>query len=380
MKKRLLIVCCALCSLMACNSKTDTGTTLSGLKKADFDTTVSGKKVALYELKNKNGVEVAITNYGGRIVSIWVPDRNGKFGDIMLAHSSIADYIADQGGNFGALIRRYGNRINQGRFILDGQEYQLPQNNYGHCLHGGDTGFHHRIWDATQPNAQTLVLSCVSPDGEAGFPGTLKTTVTYSLSDDNALQINYEAETDKPTIVNLTNHAYFNLSGDGKTTILDHQLTLNADYYTPVDSTFMTTGEIVPVEGTPMDFRTPTPVGERINDYDFVQLKNGNGYDHNWVLNTKGDVTRKCASLKSPKTGIVLDVYTNEPGIQVYAGNFLDGSLTGKKGITYNQRASVCLETQKYPDTPNKPEWPSAVLRPGEKYTSQCIFKFSVDK
>ena len=187
MKKRLLIVCCALCSLMACNSKTDTGTTLSGLKKADFDTTVSGKKVALYELKNKNGVEVAITNYGGRIVSIWVPDRNGKFGDIMLAHSSIADYIADQGGNFGALIGRYGNRINQGRFILDGQEYQLPQNNYGHCLHGGDTGFHHRIWDATQPNAQTLVLSCVSPDGEAGFPGTLKTTVTYSLSDDNAL-------------------------------------------------------------------------------------------------------------------------------------------------------------------------------------------------
>ena len=199
------------------------------------------------------------------------------------------------------------------------------------------------------------------------------------LTDDNAIDIQYEAETDKPTIVNMTNHSYFNLEGDAGNNS-GHLLMVDADYYTPVDSTFMTTGEIVPVEGTPMDFRTPTPVGERINDYDFVQLKNGNGYDHNWVLNTKGDVTRKCASLKSPKTGIVLDVYTNEPGIQVYAGNFLDGSLTGKKGITYNQRASVCLETQKYPDTPNKPEWPSAVLCPGEKYTSQCIFKFSVDK
>ena len=379
MKKRLLIVCCALCSLMACNSKTDTGTTLSGLKKADFDTTVSGKKVALYELKNKNGVEVAITNYGGRIVSIWVPDRNGKFGDIMLAHSSIADYIADQGGNFGALIGRYGNRINQGRFILDGQEYQLPQNNYGHCLHGGDTGFHHRIWDATQPNAQTLVLSCVSPDGEAGFPGTLKTTVTYSLSDDNALQINYEAETDKPTIVNLTNHAYFNLSGDGKTTILDHQLTLNADYYTPVDSTFMTTGDIAPVEGTPMDFRTATAIGARIDNYDFEQLKNGHGYDHNYVLNTQGDISQVAAKVYDPKSGRTLEVYTNEPGIQFYAGNFLDGTVKGKHGIYYPLRSALCLETQHYPDSPNKADWPSVVVRPGEKYHSTCIYKFGAE-
>ena len=200
------------------------------------------------------------------------------------------------------------------------------------------------------------------------------------MTNDNAVDIKYEATTDKPTVVNLTNHSYFNLSGVPGSQILDHTLMIAADTYVPVDATLIPTGTLDPVEGTPMDFRTPTPVGERINDYDFVQLKNGNGYDHNWVLNTKGDVTRKCASLKSPKTGIVLDVYTNEPGIQVYAGNFLDGSLTGKKGITYNQRASVCLETQKYPDTPNKPEWPSAVLRPGEKYTSQCIFKFSVDK
>ena len=258
-------------------------------------------------------------------------------------------------------------------------EYQLPRNNYGHCLHGGPPGFQYRVFDAVQPNPQELQLTYLAEDGEEGFPGNITCKVVMKLTDDNAIDIQYEAETDKPTIVNMTNHSYFNLEGDAGNNA-GHLLMVDADYYTPVDSTFMTTGEIVTVEGTPMDFRTPTPVGERINDYDFVQLKNGNGYDHNWVLNTKGDVTRKCASLKSPKTGIVLDVYTNEPGIQVYAGNFLDGSLTGKKGITYNQRASVCLETQKYPDTPNKPEWPSAVLRPGEKYTSQCIFKFSVDK
>ena len=200
-----------------------------------------------------------------------------------------------------------------------------------------------------------------------------------TLTDDNAIDIRYEAETDKPTIVNMTNHSYFNLDGDAGSNA-EHLLMIDADYYTPVDSTFMTSGEIVPVEDTPMDFRSPVAVGTRINNFDFVQLKNGNGYDHNWVLNTKGDITRKCAILQSPKTGIILDVYTNEPGIQVYAGNFLDGTVRGKKGIVYNQRASVCLETQKYPDTPNKPEWPSAVLRPGEKYHSHCIFKFSVDK
>ena len=276
-------------------------------------------------------------------------------------------------------FRRYANRINQGKFTLDGVEYQLPRNNYGHCLHGGPQGFQYRVYDAVQLNPQELQLTYVAKDGEEGFPGHITCKVLMKLTDDNAIDIQYEAETDKPTIVNMTNHSYFNLDGDAGSNA-EHLLTIDADYYTPVDSTFMTTGEIVPVEDTPMDFRTPMPVGERINDFDFVQLKNGNGYDHNWVLNAKGDINRRAASLKSQKTGIVLDVYTNEPGVQVYAGNFLDGSLTGKKGITYNQRASVCLETQKYPDTPNKPEWPSAVLRPGEKYMSQCIFKFSVDK
>ena len=361
----------------ACTPKAEQPTD-SGLLRTNFQTEVGGKKTDLYTLRNKNNMEVCITNFGGRIVSVMVPDKDGQMRDVVLGFDSIQDYISKP-SDFGATIGRYANRINQGQFTLDSVEYQLPRNNYGHCLHGGPQGFQYRVFDAELLNPQELQLTYRAEDGEEGFPGNITCKVLMKLTDDNAIDIRYEAETDKPTIVNMTNHSYFNLDGDAARNEA-HLLTIDADYYTPVDSTFMTTGEIAPVEGTPMDFRTPTPVGARINDYDFVQLKNGNGYDHNWVLNTKGDITRKCATLESPLTGIVLDVYTNEPGIQVYAGNFLDGSLTGKKGITYNQRASVCLETQKYPDTPNKPEWPSAVLRPGEKYMSQCIFKFSVNK
>ena len=375
--KKLCVWAVAALLMAACTPKAEK-TTDSGLLQSNFQTEVSGKKTDLYTLRNKNNMEVCVTNFGGRIVSVMVPDKDGQMRDVVLGFDSIQDYVSKP-SDFGASIGRYANRINQGRFTLDGTEYQLPQNNYGHCLHGGPQGFQYRVFDAVQPNPQELELTYLAEDGEEGFPGNITCKVLMKLTDDNAIDIRYEAETDKPTIVNMTNHSYFNLDGDAARNEA-HLLTIDADYYTPVDSTFMTTGEIAPVEGTPMDFRTPTPVGARINDYDFVQLKNGNGYDHNWVLNTKGDVTRKCATLESPLTGIVLDVYTNEPGIQVYAGNFLDGSLTGKKGITYNQRASVCLETQKYPDTPNKPEWPSAVLRPGEKYMSQCIFKFSVNK
>ena len=375
--KKLCVWAVAALLMAACTPKAEKATD-SGLLQSKFQTEVDGKKTDLFTLRNKNNMEVCITNFGGRIVSVMVPDKDGVMQDVVLGFDSIQDYISKP-SDFGATIGRYANRINQGQFTLDGVEYQLPRNNYGHCLHGGPQGFQYRVFDAELLNPQELQLTYRAEDGEEGFPGNITCKVLMKLTDDNAIDIQYEAETDKPTIVNMTNHSYFNLEGDAGNNS-GHLLMVDADYYTPVDSTFMTTGEIVPVEGTPMDFRTPTPVGERINDYDFVQLKNGNGYDHNWVLNTKGDVTRKCASLKSPKTGIVLDVYTNEPGIQVYAGNFLDGSLTGKKGITYNQRASVCLETQKYQDTPNKPEWPSAVLRPGEKYTSQCIFKFSVDK
>ena len=375
--KKLCVWAVAALLMAACTPKAEKATD-SGLLQSNFRTEVDGKKTDLYILRNKNNMEVCITNFGGRIVSVMVPDKDGQMRDVVLGFDSIQDYISKP-SDFGASIGRYANRINQGKFTLDGVEYQLPRNNYGHCLHGGPQGFQYRVYDAVQLNPQELQLTYVAKDGEEGFPGNITCKVLMKLTDDNAIDIQYEAETDKPTIVNMTNHSYFNLDGDAGSNA-EHLLTIDADYYTPVDSTFMTTGEIVPVEDTPMDFRTPMPVGERINDFDFVQLKNGNGYDHNWVLNAKGDINRRAASLKSQKTGIVLDVYTNEPGVQVYAGNFLDGSLTGKKGITYNQRASVSLETQKYPDTPNKPEWPSAVLRPGEKYMSQCIFKFSVDK
>ena len=375
--KKLCVWAVAALLMAACTPKAEKATD-SGLLQSNFRTEVDGKKTDLFTLRNKNNMEVCITNFGGRIVSVMVPDKDGQMRDVVLGFDSIQDYISKP-SDFGASIGRYANRINQGKFTLDGVEYQLPRNNYGHCLHGGPQGFQYRVYDAVQLNPQELQLTYVAKDGEEGFPGNITCKVLMKLTDDNAIDIQYEAETDKPTIVNMTNHSYFNLDGDAGSNA-EHLLTIDADYYTPVDSTFMTTGEIVPVEDTPMDFRTPMPVGERINDFDFVQLKNGNGYDHNWVLNAKGDINRRAASLKSQKTGIVLDVYTNEPGVQVYAGNFLDGSLTGKKGITYNQRASVCLETQKYPDTPNKPEWPSAVLRPGEKYMSQCIFKFSVDK
>ena len=375
--KKLCVWAVAALLMAACTPKAEKATD-SGLLQSNFRTEVDGKKTDLYILRNKNNMEVCITNFGGRIVSVMVPDKDGQMRDVVLGFDSIQDYISKP-SDFGASIGRYANRINQGKFTLDGVEYQLPRNNYGHCLHGGPQGFQYRVYDAVQLNPKELQLTYVAKDGEEGFPGNITCKVLMKLTDDNAIDIQYEAETDKPTIVNMTNHSYFNLDGDAGSNA-EHLLTIDADYYTPVDSTFMTTGEIVPVEDTPMDFRTPMPVGERINDFDFVQLKNGNGYDHNWVLNAKGDINRRAASLKSQKTGIVLDVYTNEPGVQVYAGNFLDGSLTGKKGITYNQRASVCLETQKYPDTPNKPEWPSAVLRPGEKYMSQCIFKFSVDK
>lgn len=379
MKKIMkLSVAAMLLTLAACGGKQQEVLTVSGLNPADFQTEVDGKQTALYTLKNANGMEVCITNFGGRIVSVMVPDKDGVMRDVVLGFDSIADYVKYP-SDFGATIGRYANRIGQGKFSLDGTDYQLPTNNYGHCLHGGPKGFQYRVFDAVQPDQRTLQLSYLAKDGEEGFPGNLNCQVTFTLTDDNAIDIHYAAETDKPTIVNMTNHSYFNLDGDPSQNNSEYLLTIDADNYTPVDSTFMTTGEIVPVEGTPMDFRQPVAVGARIDD-DFDQLKNGLGYDHNWVLNTKGDDSRACATLLSPKTGIKLEVFTNEPGIQIYAGNFLDGTLRGKKGITYGRRASVCLETQKYPDTPNKPEWPTAVLRPGEKYDSHCIFRFSVEK
>jgi aldose 1-epimerase len=308
-----------------------------------------------------------------------VSDKYGKLQDVVLGFDNIDDYV-NIPSDFGAAIGRYANRIAQGRIVIDGDTIQLPQNNFGHCLHGGPNGWQYKVYDVKQANDATLELTLLSPDGDEHFPGNVMATVHYTLTEDNAIDIRYTAVTDKKTVINLTNHSYFNLSGDPATFITDHLLTLYADNYTPVDSTFMTTGEILPVQGTPMDFTTPRVVGERINEYDFVQLRNGNGYDHNWVANANGNDRLPVARLVSPVSGIAMELFTDEPGVQVYTGNFLDGSVTGKKGIVYNQRAAICLETQHYPDSPNKPEWPSAYLEPGQTYTSHCVFKFSVEK
>ena len=379
MKKQILLVGLSTLMLMACQQKPDKVSTLSGLDPVKFSTEVNHSQTNLYTLKNKSGMEVCITNFGGRIVSIMVPDKDGKMQDVVLGFDNIDDYIRIP-SDFGASIGRYANRIAQGRFVLDNDTIQLPQNNFGHCLHGGPQGWQYQVYDANLIDNTTLELTRLSPDGDENFPGNVTAKVTFKLSDDNALDIKYSATTDKKTIINMTNHSYFNLSGDPSQPATDHILYVNADNYTPVDCTFMTTGEIIPVKDTPMDFITPKAIGQDITKYDFVQLKNGNGYDHNWVLNTNGDITKPAARLTSPQSGITLEVYTNEPGIQVYTGNFLDGSIQGKKGITYNQRASVCLETQHYPDSPNKPQWPSVILEPGQTYNSECIFKFSIAK
>ena len=369
-------------TVVACtNNKQETNTelaTLSGIKRSDFQSSLNGDSIDLFVLSNANGVEVSITNYGGRIVSVMVPDRDGNMKDVVLGYDNIDDYRATD-NNFGATIGRYGNRIAHGKITVEGVEYQLPQNNFGHTLHGGPEGFDKKVFKANQIDNQTLELTYLSEDGEAGFPGNLSVKVTMILTNDNDIDIQYEAETDKETIVNLTNHSYFNLSGDANKTILNDVLTINADQFTPVDDTFMTTGEILTVEGTPMDFRNSNVIGERIDNYEYEQLKFGDGYDHNWVLNTGGDISQLAASVYSQETGILLEVYTTEPGLQVYTGNFLDGTNVGKYGAVYNKRNAICLETQKYPDSPNKSNWPSPYLKPGETYTSRCIYKFSVE-
>ncbi|MDE5997662.1 MAG: galactose mutarotase [Muribaculaceae bacterium] len=365
-------------ALSACNTKEASKTTLSGLDPQNFVSEYEGKPTALYTLKNANGMEVCVTNFGGRIVSIMVPDRNGDFKDVVLGFDSVQAYYPQNNlSDFGASIGRYANRINQGKIVIDGDTIQLPKNNFGHCLHGGPSGWQYKVYSAEQPNDSTVVLTMDSPDGDNNFPGNVKAIVTYTLLSDNAIDIEYKATTDKPTYINMTNHSYFNLNGDPNQPITNNILTVNASRFTPVDATYMTTGEILDVTDTPMDFKNAKEVGAQIEEVDFEQIKFGNGYDHNWVLDTAGDDSQVAATLYSPATGIQLDVYTNEPGIQVYSGNFLDGTQTGKHGIIYKQRTGICLETQKYPDTPNKPEWPSALLKPGETYNSHCVFKFS---
>lgn len=394
-KTALLIASSALvASCVVKSTLTDTPLTQSGLNPADFDTTyvdeVRGEKpIALYTLTNHNGMEVCVTNFGGRIVSITVPDKDGKPTDVVLGYPTAMDYFPENNkSDFGSSVGRYANRINKGQFPLGDSIIQLETNNYGHMLHGYPREWMYIPYDAEQPDSCTLVLKLESPDGEGHFPGNVNVTVTMKLTDDNAIDISYRGTTDAPTILNMTNHSYFNLSGDPTKPITDHMLQINADNYTPTDSTYMTTGEIAKVEGTCFDFRQFKAIGTDFETAEALKaIEDGEdhtGYDHNWCLNTyvdgKGDDTTICATAYCPATGILLDVYTNEPGIQFYSGNFQNGKVVGKKGVAYPKNAAFCLETQKYPNCPNNPAWPSCQLNPGEEYYSHCIYKFSVKK
>ena len=384
----------AVSMLMACNGGQEaTQLTVSGLDPAKFDTTIQQKPVKLFTLKNQNGMEVCITNYGGRVVSLVVPDKDGNPTDVVLGFDNIAQYAdtLNSPTDYGSSVGRYANRINKGTFVLDGDTIKLRQNDAhpgerNHCLHGGGaTGWMNQVYDAEQIGDSVLKLTIVAPDGENGFPGKVMAITTYKVTADNMLDITWEAETDKPTIINQTNHNYYNLSGQLEEAAYDQVLYVNADNFTESDESYMPTGKILPVEGTPMDFRTPHAVGDSINSA-YYQIKNANGYDHNWCLNTykdgKGDDTQVCASLYSPRSGIFMEMYTNEPGVQVYSGNFQgvngEENIVRKLGKKYPQHVSVCLESQKFPDSPNHPEWASPVLKPGEKYFSRAAYKFSI--
>ncbi len=371
-----LIVVVLLMSLFACTQQEKKTAQL--IPADNFKKEVDGKPVNLYTLKNNKGMVTQITNYGGKVVNLWVPDKDGNFGDVVLGFNTIDEYLTTNEIYFGALIGRYGNRIAEGQFSIEETTYTLAQNDGPNSLHGGIKGYNKVVWDAEQPDEQTLILTYHSPDGEEGFPGNLDIKVKYQLTQNNGLKIEYRATTDKATPVNLTNHSFFNLSGAGNGTIKDHLVQINADAYTPVDEHLIPTGEIAPVEGTPMDFRQLTAVGKRISD-NFEQLKRGNGYDHNWVLN-RGKSLFEAAKVKEPQTGRIMKVFTNEPGIQFYTGNFLNGKVKGKEGVPYLFRGALCLETQHFPDSPNKPEFPSTILEPGKEYYSVCIYEFSTTK
>jgi len=367
---------CMAVTIYSCNTKNsgaETGVATDSLKYA---TTIDGKNVKLYTLKNKSGATVTITNYGGRVVSLLVPDKDNKLVDVVLGYDSIASYRKKGEPFFGALIGRYGNRIGKGKFSLDGKEYQLQLNDGVNTLHGGTDGFYSKVWEAKQVDGQKLALSYISNDGEAGYPGKLEVNVTYTLTDENALQIDYTATTDKTTVVNLTNHAYFNLNGEGNKTILDHELTIAADSITPVDDTLIPTGKLLAVAGTSFDFTKVKTIGKAIDEKE-EQLKFGKGYDHNFALK-KHDDKMAVATVKSPSTGIVMEVYTTEPGLQFYSGNFLTGEdKDGKGGKAYPYRSAFCLETQHFPDAPNHPNFASTVLKPGETYKTSTTYKFS---
>jgi len=366
-----IVLAFAVLLMFGCNESFGFGEKKMSIEKQAFGETPDGKDVDLYTLTNANGLKTQITNYGGIVTTLYVPDRDGKLDDIVLGYETLDEYIANS-PYFGALVGRCGNRIGKGKFTLDGVDYTLATNDGANHLHGGVKGFDKVVWNAEPieaPDGPALKLTYLSADGEEGYPGNLKSTVIYTLTNDNELKVEYEAETDKATVLNLTHHSYFNLAGHGSGDILSHELMLTADNYTPVDEGLIPTGEIRAVKGTPMDFTTPKAVGARIK-------KVKGGYDHNYVLNNSDGSLALAASVYEPKTGRLMEISTTEPAIQFYSGNFLDGSNKGK-GALYNKHNGFCLETQHYPDSPNKPEFPSVVLNPGEKYTHLTVHKFS---
>lgn len=368
--KKLLLIASVACAI-SCNDTTET-------KEAAADSTAvqQEKKTELLTIKNANNVQAVFTAESARIISLQVPDKDGKLTGVVVGYNTPEEFNASTEPYFGATIGRYGNRIAKGKFTLDGKEYNLSVNNGPNTLHGGKNGFQNQKWNASQPDDRTIVFTFTSKDGEEGFPGNLNTTVTYTLTDSNELKMEYTATTDKPTVVNLTNHAFFNLNGEGSGTIDGHVLQIDADKYNPVDSTLIPTGKLAAVKGTPFDFTKPEAIGKRINDNN-EQLKFGKGYDHNYVLNGSG--YRKVATVTGDKSGIVMDVYTQEPGLQFYSGNFMQSKNKLRVGND-DFRTAFCLETQHFPDSPNQPSFPSTVLRPGEKYHTVSAYKFSVKK
>lgn len=349
------------------------------LDTKNFTDTIDGAKVSLYTLKSANGITMQVTNLGGRVVTLWVPDKNGVFDDVVLGHKTLQEYIDCEGGRFiGCVVGRYANRIADGQFVLDGKTYNVPKNNNGQSLHGGLKGLDLVVWNVDKVTDNEIEMSYVSPDGEDGYPGTLNLKMTYMLTDEEGFKIVYSATTDKPTVINLSHHGFFNLKGEGKGTINDHQLTINADYIVPVNEKQIPTGELMAVAGTPFDFKVATLIGERVGEEN-EQLKNGKGYDHNWVLNRKTEKDVEfAASVYEPVSGRCLEVWTDQPGMQFYGGNALSGKGNGKYGVTFNYREALALETQHFPDSPNQPKYPTTRLNPGEKYTQTCIYKFTV--
>ncbi len=353
---------------------------MAGITKKHWRSLSTGEEIDLYTLRNAQGMEATITNYGGRLVTLCTPDRNGKLDDVVLGFDNLNGYL-EKNPYFGALVGRYANRIAKGEFSLNGKTYKLARNNSENSLHGGIRGFDKVVWtgnEFTSAAGPALKLTYLSKDGEEGYPGNLTVAVTYSLNDDHELKIDYEATTDKDTVINLTNHSYFDLCGQAAGTILDHEVTINADRFTPVNSHLIPTGELKAVQGTPFDFRRPTRIGAHIDEKD-EQLQYGQGYDHNYVLNRSGNGLSSAARVREPKSGRVLEVLTTQPGMQFYTGNHLDGTVTGKGGTVYGFRFGFCLETQHFPDSPNQPKFPSAVLKTGQKYQGTTIFKFSVE-